>query len=224
MTKLLVREIEVPTPEFAVVKSLEDLNNVNIPFPLFAKPLAEGTSKGISGNSVIYSKEQLEESVKYLLAEYSQPVLVEKFLPGREFTVGILGTGEDAHCPAVMEIILNDNAEKDVYSLNNKEYCEELVTYKLADDEQAKKCKEYALKIWRELGFRDGGRMDFRLDENGEPNFIEVNPLAGLNPVHSDLPIMCNLKGISFQQIIEEIVNSALKRINNEQKNYSNIA
>lgn len=217
LTKLLVRQLCVPTPDFAVIKSINEINNINIPFPLFAKPLAEGTSKGISPNSVINTQKQLEQTIKSLLSEYNQPVLIEKYLPGREFTVGILGMGEDAYCPGVMEITLNKNAEPEVYSLVNKEYCEELVTYSIANDTAAEKCEQYALKIWRELGFMDAGRIDFRIDEAGEPNFIEINPLAGLNPVHSDLPILCGLKGISFQRIIEEIMHSALKRINNEE-------
>lgn len=224
VTKLLVREAGVPTPEFAVVKTLDDIKEINIPFPLFAKPLAEGTSKGISAKSVIYSLAELENVVESLLKTYNQPVLVEKFLPGREFTVGVVGTGEDARCVGVLEVTLNENAEKGVYSYENKENCEELVTYSLANDFFSKKCEEYTLKLWRELGFKDAGRMDFRLDENGEPNFIEVNPLAGLNPVHSDLPILCSIKGVSFQQLIEEIINSAIKRTSNEQTDFSNIA
>jgi len=213
LTKLLVRQIGIPTPDFIVVKKMEDLSRVQMPFPLFVKPLAEGTSKGISEDSVIHNREQLNKRINYLLSAFNQPVLVEKYLPGREFTVGIVGNGNDAHCVGVLEISLNNKAEKGVYSLANKANYEERVTYSIANDSTALKCEQFALKIWEELGFKDAGRFDFRLDEDGEPNFIEVNPLAGLNPVHSDLPIMCGLNGISFQQLIEQIVNSAIVRI-----------
>jgi D-alanine-D-alanine ligase len=140
-------------------------------------------------------------------------VLVETFLPGREFTVGITGTGAKARSVAVMEVVLTANAEAEVYSYVNKEECDDRVVYRLVDDAEARAAAEVALAAWRALGCRDGGRIDVRSDGAGRPHFLEVNPLAGLHPEHSDLPIMCRLAGIAFDDLIGRIVDSALQRI-----------
>jgi D-alanine-D-alanine ligase len=216
VTKNLVREHGVATPDYFVVETEEDIKNVILPYPLFAKPVAEGTSKGINNASRINNAEDLESVCKNLLEKFNQPVLVETYLCGREFTVGITGTGKDAKALATLEIILNKKAEQHAYSYNNKENFEELVTYELSDCAIAEKCKELALKAWNCLNLKDAGRVDIRLNAHGEPNFIEVNPLAGLNPITSDLPIMCSKIGISFRELIGMIMESAIKRINSE--------
>lgn len=215
LTKTIIRDCSIPTADFFVLKSMEEIDKINLPYPLFAKPVAEGTGKGINANSKITDKEQLKEVCKKLLDEYKQPVLIETFLSGDEFTVGITGTGEDAKIVAVMEIILEENAEAEIYSYSNKDNYEDRVTYKLASPDAAKKCEEVALAAWKCLNCRDGGRIDVRMDANGVVNFIEVNPLAGLNYITSDLPIMCGLKGISFNDLIKGIVTSAQKRVKN---------
>lgn len=140
-------------------------------------------------------------------------MLVERFLPGREFTVGITGSGKAAVAVGVMEVILKENAEPQVYSYTNKELCEERVIYRLAEGEVAERCAQTALNAWRRLGCRDGGRVDIRLDEAGVANFLEVNPLAGLHPQHSDLPIICTFVGIPYVELIRRIMDSARKRI-----------
>lgn len=215
LTKTIVRNLGIPTADFFVLKNIEEVEKINLPYPLFAKPVAEGTGKGIGANSKIKNKEELKTVCKDLLEKFNQPVLVETFLSGDEFTVGITGTGDDAKIVAVMEILLEDNAEAEVYSYDNKENYEDRVTYKLASEENAQKCSKVALNAWRGLNCRDGGRVDVRFDKNGVVNFIEVNPLAGLNHITSDLPIMCKLKGQSFNDLIKDIINSAIKRINN---------
>ena len=147
---------------------------------------------------------------------YRQPVLVEPYLSGREFTVGIVGTGKDARAIGSMEVILLDNAEQGVYSYVNKENCEELVEYRLvsgADEPLVAEAERISLEAWQVLGCRDGGRIDIRCDGDGRPQFMEVNPLAGIHPEHSDLPIICNKKAIPYQQLIREIVDSAAARI-----------
>ncbi len=212
MAKRLIRDLGVATPAFHVVESLSDLDGVNLAFPLFAKPVAEGTSKGVSGKSKITSADELRSVCHDLLHEFRQPVLVEEFLPGREFTVGIVGTGDAAHALGVMEVILLEKAEKDVYSYENKEGWRDRVTYRLADDDVARRTAETALRAWIGLGCRDGGRVDMRVDRHGTPSFIEVNPLAGLNPEISDLPILCGLRGITYQSLIASILDSAIAR------------
>ena len=212
MTKDVVRAFGIPTPDFVVLHNLEELPYVRLPFPLFAKPVAEGTGKGINDASKISSSEALEALCRQLLKKFNQPVLVETYLPGREFTVGIVGTGQDAVALGVMEILFKDNAEQNAYSYVNKERYAELVQYRLVDDEAARQSADIALAAWRGLGCRDGGRVDLRADAAGQPCFIEVNPLAGLHPRHSDLPIICTLKGISYHQLIGDIIDSAWKR------------
>jgi D-alanine-D-alanine ligase len=215
MTKSVVRDAGVPTPAFHVVHSAADIANVKLQFPLFAKPLAEGTGKGVDTRSVISNASELEERCLYLLKQFKQPVLVEKYLSGREFTVGIVGTGDKARSVGVMEIILRDNAEKNVYSYVNKEECEELVEYKLVKGPVAEACEKVSLDAWRSLGCEDAGRVDVRHDDNGIPNFIEVNPLAGIHPEHSDLPILSTKNGISYPDLMKMIMDSAVKKIRN---------
>jgi len=213
MAKRVVRDCGVPTPDFAVVAEEADISAVRLPFPLFAKPVAEGTGKGVTPASKIADTDELRSECKRLLAEHNQPVIVETFLPGREFTVGITGTGSRAEAFLPMEVLLRESAESEVYSYHNKEYCEELVDYRIATDPEAMKAAEVALAAWRALGCRDAGRVDVRSDAAGMPNFIEVNPLAGIHPEHSDLPILCTLQGIGYTELMDRIMRSATARI-----------
>lgn len=213
MAKLAMRAAGVPTPDFAVLESDEDAERVSLPFPLFAKPVAEGTGKGISAASKISSRADLVDLCRRLRTTYRQPVLVERFLPGRELTVGIIGTGPQARAWGVMEVMLRPEAEPDAYSYSNKAHYEKCVDYRLIEDRTASSAAAIALRAWKALGCRDGGRVDLRCDANGTVHFLELNPLAGLNPRHSDLVILCRLAGISYRQLIESILASALQRI-----------
>jgi D-alanine-D-alanine ligase len=212
MAKRIVRDAGLPTAPFAVVREAADIAEVDLPVPLFAKPLAEGTGKGIGPRSCIARPEQLAEVVRELLARYRQPVLVESFLPGREFTVGIVGTGKEARVIGVLEVHLRERAEPGVYSFLNKEKCEELVDYRLVDDAEALEAGRVALEAWRVLEGRDAGRVDLRSDAAGRPHFLELNPLAGLHPTHSDLPILASLAGWRYDDLIAAIVDSCLAR------------
>jgi D-alanine-D-alanine ligase len=213
MTKRVVRDLGIPTPDFALVEKLHDIDSVSLPFPLFAKPVAEGTGKGISAASKIKNKDDLRSVCSYLLDRFRQPVLIERYLPGREFTVGIIGSGDEAISAGVIEVLFNREAEENAYSYINKKKYEELVTYRLVDDDMSSEAVKVSLDAWRGLGCRDAGRIDIRSDEDGRPGFIEVNPLAGLHPVHSDLPILCRLSGMSYKELIDEIMKSALQRV-----------
>ena len=213
MTKRILRDLSIPTPDFIEVHSEEDVDAVSLPYPLFAKPVAEGTGKGIDATSKIHTPVELRAVCRRLLTVYRQPVLVETFLPGREFTVGITGTGTKAKAVGVVEVILKGSAEQHAYSYVNKERCEEFVGYLPVDDAMARTATETALKAWRELGCRDGGRIDLRSDAEGLPNLIELNPLAGLHPQHSDLPILCTFAGISYRELLERILESAMERV-----------
>lgn len=217
MTKHVLRDLGIPTPDFIVIETDSQIGSVGLPFPLFAKPVAEGTGRGVTAASKIGSRDELYSVCRRLLAGYRQPVLVESFLPGREFTVGIVGTAVDSAALGVMEVVLRPQAENEVYSYLNKEKYEQLVSYELVGDKMAEAAKEVALAAWRGLGCRDGGRVDLRADADGKPNFLEVNPLAGLHPKHSDLPIMCTLAGIKYRELIGRIMQSALSRVKSHQ-------
>lgn len=212
MTKRVIRDAGLATPAFTVLETAAQARQVNLPYPLFAKPVAEGTGKGISAASKIQTPVALEQTAAALLAKFRQGVLVETFLPGREFTVGITGTAAEARAVGCMEIHYGGGAEGEAYSYVNKAEYEKRVSYTPARDKTAQKAAELALAAYRVLGCRDGGRADLRCDAAGEPNFIEINPLAGLNPIHSDLPIAARLAGVSYEQLIQEILESGLKR------------
>jgi len=212
MTKHVLKNLNVPTADFLVVNTPEDLKGISLPFPLFVKPAAEGTGKGISDRSLVRNLRDLESLCRELLVTYRQPVLVETFLPGREFTVGILGTGRAARALPPMEVVFREELSGASYSYETKKNYLDRVEYRLIDGDLGRACEEVALAAWRGLGCRDGGRLDLRMDAAGVPNFIEVNPLAGLNPADSDLPILCRLSGISYTELIREILDSALER------------
>jgi D-alanine-D-alanine ligase len=140
-------------------------------------------------------------------------VLVEIYLSGREFTVGIVGTGDEARAVGVMEVILNEKAEAHAYSFVNKEQCDDRVRYELAKGDVAEECAQVSLAAWRGLGCRDAGRIDVRMNAAGKVSFMEVNPLAGLHPQHSDLPIICTMTGVAYGDLIRSILDSAIKRL-----------
>jgi D-alanine-D-alanine ligase len=212
LAKRVVRDAGIPTPDFAVIESVDDIKSVALRYPLFAKPIGEGTGKGITSASRIARPDELEAVCAELLKTHGQPVLVEEYLPGREFTTGIIGTGPRAEAVGTMEIILLDTADAHAYTYLNKEYCEDRVRYELAAGPEAAECASVALKAWRALGGRDAGRVDMRFDARGNASFMEVNPLAGLHPEHSDLPIICTMVGVTFSQLIGRILASARMR------------
>ncbi len=216
MTKHVLRDAGIPTSNFVVVAEPEDVQKVTFEPPYFIKPVAEGTGKGVTPDSIVRQRKELAAACRNLMAAFRQPVLVEPFLSGREFTVGIVGTGSSARVLGTMEVLLLDKAEAEVYSYTNKERCEELVVYRRVDaaaDPVVQQAETIVLDAWRVLGCRDGGRADVRCDFGGAPQFMEVNPLAGLHPEHSDLPILCTKLGISYALLIDWIVQSAQKRI-----------
>ncbi len=211
--KQIIHDAGINTPPFILINNIEDIKCCQLAYPLFAKPVAEGTGKGIDEDSVIYSSERLEAKCKYLLQKFKQPVLVEEYLPGREFTVGIIGNGQNATVIGAIEVIYK-NGVNNIYSFSNKENYQNKVEYRKVDNEILKECSNIALKVWNVLNVFDGGRIDLRIDKSGKMSFIEINPLAGLNPIHSDLPILCYKYGIEYTQLISMIVKSAIKRNN----------
>jgi D-alanine-D-alanine ligase len=211
--KRIVRDHGLPTAPFAVVGTPEEADAVDLTVPLFLKPLAEGSSKGVSPHSLVRSPGGLATACRAMLAQYRQPVLVEEFLPGREVTVGIVGYGANARVVGVMEVSFTAQAETAAYTaLNKEEYLERVAYRLLGDDPLAQKARELALAIFAVLGCRDAARVDLRCDAGGHLHFLEVNPLPGINHVRSDLPIMARLAGVPYRELIGAIVDSARGR------------
>jgi D-alanine-D-alanine ligase len=147
--------------------------------------------------------------VEWILSEFHQPALVEEYLPGREFTVGIVGYGQDAVAIGGMEVICANNLP---YSVEVKENYQNYCTYKPLGDDIVDECRSVALGAWTALDAVDAGRVDLKANRNGKICFIEANPLAGLNPIHSDLPILSRMSGIEYQTLMEMIMKAARKR------------
>ncbi len=213
MAKRVVRDCGIATPDFAVIERVADLRNMKLPFPLFLKPVAEGSGKGVNAKSKVDEPAALKRVAAELLARFQQPVLVETFLPGREFTVGILGTGEEARVLGVSEIVPKEHWVGHGYGFENKEEgWQDKVAIVAADPASARAAGSVALAAWRALRCRDGGRVDIRNDANGRPNFMEVNPVAGLRPEHSDLCLIAAREGLTHRDLVVRIMDSFLKR------------
>jgi len=212
LAKLVVSQRGIPTAPFTLIENLESCTDFNLPFPVFAKPLAEGTGKGISAKSFVTNSADLKAICGEIIEKFNQPVLVETYLPGRDLTVGILGSGVQAQVIAVMETYYQQGAEVGSQSYFNKENWKKVLTYGLIEDETAKMAADVALRCWQALGCLDGGRVDLRCDHNGVPNFLEVNTIAGLHPTHSDLPMLSRMVGIEHTQLIHHIMANALAR------------
>jgi D-alanine-D-alanine ligase len=213
MTKRVIRDGGLATPAFTVVENETELKEVTIPFPLFVKPNAEGSGRGIDFNSKVKDPDELRSVCRALWNTGIHSLLIETYLPGREFTIGILGTGQQSFTVGLMEVVFRDNAADKIYSYDMKSNYEDFMDYKLPEKEITSRCCELALNSWKLLGCRDGGRVDVRMDAAGIPNFIEVNPLAGLNETTSDLPILARMNGFEYNFIIKTIMDSARKRI-----------
>jgi len=212
--KRLVRDFGIPTAKFKVIDDIQELRHISLEYPLFAKPVAEGTGKGINHNSVIESDAQLMEVCEYLLARFAQPVLIEEFLSGREFTVGVLGNGDQAYVLGIMEIQVPQDSKTNIYSYNAKEQCEKLVNYvPYRKGSLYRQIEQLALKSYRALQCSDAARVDIRCDNKGIPCFLEINSLPGLHPTHSDLPMIATQEGMSYSELIGEIIKSALSRL-----------
>jgi D-alanine-D-alanine ligase len=213
LTKQIMKAERIPTAPFLKANRIEELNQIPLKYPLFAKPVHEGTGKGIDSESKIKTYPKLKSRVKYLLKTYREPVLIEEYLEGDEFTVGIVGT--PPHVIGTMQIVIDTDQVEDFYSYRVKEDYERYVHYvcppKIEPD-RLEQIEEIALRAYKVLECRDFGRVDIRCDADGNPFFLEINPLAGLNPQHSDLCIIARHNGITYEQLIGRILYSALQR------------
>jgi D-alanine-D-alanine ligase len=214
VARRLVASAGVRVPRGRLVAPGEPASLPGLSFPVIVKPAWEGSSKGIRGKCVANNAAELTTALTEQYA-YRQPLLVEEFIAGDELTVGVVGN-DSPRILGVMQVIPNRTDEPFVYSLEVKRDYLNQVNYecpaKLPSDVYSA-VEKVTLTAYRALGCRDVARIDFRL-RDGQPYFIEANPLPGLNPESSDLVILANLVGVSHEQLIGMILDAALERLN----------
>jgi D-alanine-D-alanine ligase len=215
----------IPTPKFSVVERIEDLESVGtLPLPLFVKPLHEGSSKGITDRNLCWDRAHLSRQVRFLLDNYNQPVLVEEYLPGKEFTCAVFGNGDEATVLPIVGMNFESlpKGALPIYSFDAKFVwdrpenpldifqCPARITRELKAS-----IERVTLDAFRVLGCRDWARIDVRLDAAGVPNVLEVNPLPGILPDPADnscLPKAARAAGISYDELIQNCLKYAAAR------------
>jgi D-alanine-D-alanine ligase len=215
LCKNLIHQAGIPTPEYWKITTPDDIATVpGNRFPLFVKPITEGTAKGITIDNLVNDHTAFTRQVTYLLNKYRQPILVEKYLSGREFTISIIGN-DNPYVLGIMEIIISDPSQKNVYTFLAKEEYESRCKYFLFNDRDNplwKKIASIALAVYTAIECRDIARVDVRCDEHENPYFLEINPLPGLHPKHSDFSIIAGMVGRTYKSLIEEILNTVAQR------------
>jgi len=224
ITKQVLMQHGINTPAFWSVDNpvqVETIIQTNaLKYPLFVKPSREGSSMGINDNSRVTCDDELRNQVGALLAAYpGSSILIEEFLPGREVTVGVIGNREP-EVLGVMSFKLLGGAEKDFfYTPEIKHHWEKYIVPECPADltaDEYQKVRDLAVGVFKALHCRDCARIDMRFDANGEPSFIEINPLAGLSKGKSDIPVMAELMGVSYEDLIGHIIQAAVERIDAE--------
>ena len=225
-TKEILSYYKVPNAKFFVADKIEDAENQNLEFPLIVKPISEGSGKGIFASSFVNNKEELKREIKRITTEYNQSALVEEFLTGREFTVAVLGNDGDTKVLPAIEIRYDKYPDgvKPLYSyeakwiLDTKENEFDVFDCPAKLDKQLeRKINKVCLDTYRVLKCRDWSRIDLRLDKNGEPSIIEINPLPGIMPdptENSSFPKAARAAGINYNDMINYVLAAAVKRLN----------
>jgi D-alanine-D-alanine ligase len=214
----------IPTPKFQLFKKGDEPLNPDLQFPLFVKPNAEGSSKGITSKSLVKNENELRKVVNFIIKRYHQPALVEEYLDGREFTISLLGNP-----PKVLPIVevdftsVPDNIPKfDCYEVkwfwdNPENEVESVMCPAKIDKELEESIKKLAIRTFEALGCVDICRIDIRLDKNGIPNVLDINISPGLIPdpkENSRFPKACYTAGMTYGEIILSVLEAAMKRYN----------
>lgn len=215
---------KIPNAKFLVANRMEDIADINFEFPLIVKPISEGSSKGIFSSSFVKNKQELEDEVRRIIFSYNQPALIEEFLSGREFTVAVIGNGDETEILPIIEIRYEDFPQ-DIVPLYSYEAKWILDTKENKFDvfecpaklepELEIKIRETVLNTYNVLRCKDWSRIDVRLDKNGVPNIIEINPLPGIMPdpnENSSFPKAARAAGMTYNQMIQNVLYSAAKR------------
>ena len=206
VTKALAGAAGIRTPAFRRVRRMADLNGLDLAFPLFVKPNGEGSSMGIRRASRTDTPEQIEEQVAWVLAAYGD-CLVEAFAPGPEYCVGILGDDE-----RLLSIVQVQSPDAFYHYEDKSRHRKELICPAEVSDALADEMNAIGLRVFRALGCRDLARVDLKLDAQGRPMFLEINPLPGLSPYYSLFTRQAEVAGLSHEQLIGAILDSAWRR------------
>ena len=215
LAKRIVRQHGILTPNFVTLQTgKERLPRELMKFPLIVKPVAEGSSKGVHHTSVVETEAELREAAREMIAKYDQPALVESYVAGREFTVGLLGERRPKVLPP-MEVVFLAGEKHPVYSFEYKQDWSSKIRYDVPaqlEPAQLRSLERAARECFIALGCRDVARVDFRMDEQGKVYFLECNPLPGLTPGWSDLVLIAKAAGIEYHALIAEILSGAIRR------------
>jgi D-alanine-D-alanine ligase len=216
--KIFIAE-KIPTPRFFEVKADPEGNSAvssdHLQYPLFVKPRFEGSSKGLNESSRVESPEELKKQVEYVIRTYKQPALVEEFIRGEEFTVAIIGNDPPEVMPIVQIKIEGRLKLRDKFYTFGHITSEKLqyVCPARINEDMKNKITALALKTYEAVECKDFGRIDFRVDEDGKPYVLEINPLPSLS-TEDVFMVVANAVGMTYNDIIGKILNSALKRYN----------
>ena len=217
LTKVLARHEGVPTPDFIKIDSACQWEKLvpgisALSFPVIAKPNTGGSSMGIRRLSKAESMPELHTAVKWVLDNFEDSVLVEEFVPGREFAVGLLA-GQELQTLPIIEIRVADGSPDSFYSYERKTmHDKELVCPADVPGDAEPLMADYAQRIFHILGCRDLARVDFRLGTSGIPYFLEINPLPGLSPYYGIFPAQARAAGFSPEEVIHQLVYNAMNR------------
>lgn len=215
LTKKILISENIPTPRFAEFKSMESFeeNMDHLKFPLMVKCRGEGSSKGIDEGARVANVAELKNRVKYILETYNQPALVEEFIRGTEFTVGIIGNENPEILPIVQVQIEGKLELGDMFYTFSRISSDKLVYVcpPKISKELYEKMSDYALKVYRAVDCKDFGRVDFRVDNQGNPYVLEINPLPSLS-VEDIFMVAAKALGITFPEMLNKIIKAGLKR------------
>jgi len=215
LAKKIVRQHGILTPNFFIMNTGKERLPRDLEFPLIVKPIAEGSSKGVHATSVVENEAELREAAQKMVAKYDQPALVEDYIGGREFTVGMLGERRPKVLPPMEVVFLDESETRPVYSFEFKQDWSSKIRYDVParlEAAQLKALERAARECFIALGCRDVARVDFRMDRQGKVYFLECNPLPGLTPGWSDLVLIAKAAGIEYSALISEILSGAIRR------------
>lgn len=213
MAKKILMSESIPTPDFFVLSDIDSLNGAKLDFPMIVKPRYEGSSKGISEKSIVTNARRLREQARWVIRTYKQPALVEKFVTGSEFTVPIVGNVEPEALP-VVQIRIDGRLDLGELCYTFSRIRSDTLSYvcpaKISRSLE-NKLKEVALKVYKAVDCRDFGRVDIRVDKDGNPFVLEINPLPSLSTEDVFMIVARHMK-TSYNKIINRILNYALER------------
>lgn len=210
VTKRLWQQAGLPTSAFIEVPNIEALAQHQLPtFPLFVKPVHEGTSKGITCHSKVDGMEDLLDQINFINTTYHQPALVEEYLTGREFSVGVMGSNSTGRAIGAVEICSATHAFADYHT--KSDWSEE--TFKAVEDKTlTNNICDLALAAYQTVKCQCIGRVDIRLDDQNQPNLIEINPNPALYDKNCSMPIIAKNAGISYPGLFDQIIQDAVVR------------